>query len=299
MDTLEELSQRIKTTADIRGVVRTMKSLSAVSIRQYERSMIAVREYRRCIEGGLQIVLKSYPNVLARDFAADGRHALIAFGSDRGLCGRFNERIAEQVAHEVDQIARNHHHLPPLVLVVGTRAAARLETLGIKADAHYSLPGSATGLTRVAQSILVHADEWRSKHGVEHLRVFYNQRRSDSPGTPTSRWLLPLHPEYLRQLMDRPWPSRCIATYRMASVDLFSWLVREHLLVSLIAAGTESLSSEHSSRLATMTAAEHNIDARLENLLASYSLQRQGAITAEILEVVSAVEAMGSGNVSM
>jgi hypothetical protein len=42
MDTLEALSRLIATTEDLQAIVRTMKSLSAVSIRQYERTVAAL-----------------------------------------------------------------------------------------------------------------------------------------------------------------------------------------------------------------------------------------------------------------
>jgi len=55
MQTLEALRKRIGTTGELRGIVRTMKSLSAVSINQYETAGAAIAEYRRTIELGLQI----------------------------------------------------------------------------------------------------------------------------------------------------------------------------------------------------------------------------------------------------
>jgi len=44
METLEALAARIETTEDIQSIVGTMKSLSAVSIRQYERAVDALND---------------------------------------------------------------------------------------------------------------------------------------------------------------------------------------------------------------------------------------------------------------
>jgi F-type H+-transporting ATPase subunit gamma len=73
---------------------------------------------------------------------------------------------------------------------------------------------------------------------------------------------------------------------------LFSSLVREYLFVSLYRAFAESLASENASRLASMQAAEKNIEERLRELSAQYHQQRQMSITSELLDIVSGFEAL-------
>ncbi|WP_049750016.1 F0F1 ATP synthase subunit gamma [Syntrophus aciditrophicus] len=58
MQTHEALKRKISTTEDLQSVVRTMKSLAAVSIRQYQRALESLNEYKKTLEMGLQIVLK-------------------------------------------------------------------------------------------------------------------------------------------------------------------------------------------------------------------------------------------------
>ena len=47
METLESISDRLGTTEEIGNIVRTMKSLSAASIRSYENAAQAIAEYER------------------------------------------------------------------------------------------------------------------------------------------------------------------------------------------------------------------------------------------------------------
>jgi F-type H+-transporting ATPase subunit gamma len=292
METLESLSQRIGTTEDIHAIVRTMKSLSAVSIRQYERAMEALADYERTVDLGLNAVLREDPARFRSAQQPEGPTVAIVFGSDRGLCGRFNERLADLVLREQAQEAADGGG-PALMLVVGALAAARLEALGRPADEVYFLPGSAAGLTRTAQSILVRVDHWRETRGVGCIRVFHNRRDGDGGAiAPVSRRLLPLSPEFLDARAGRPWPARGLPVYRMAPDRLFSWLLREHLLVTLIRAGADSLASEHAARLAAMTGADRSIEERLDTLSAQFRRMRQDAITTELLDIVSGVEAM-------
>jgi F-type H+-transporting ATPase subunit gamma len=73
---------------------------------------------------------------------------------------------------------------------------------------------------------------------------------------------------------------------------LFSQLVQQYLFISLYQAMAASLAAENASRLAATQSAERNIRDRLEDLTSQYRQQRQSAITAELLDVVSGFEAL-------
>ncbi|MEJ2077204.1 MAG: F0F1 ATP synthase subunit gamma [Acidobacteriota bacterium] len=77
----------------MRTIVKTMKALSAASSRQYEQAVSALGGYYRTIERGLHVVLKDMQQLppSPRHVANPKRSAAIVFGSDHGLCGRFNE----------------------------------------------------------------------------------------------------------------------------------------------------------------------------------------------------------------
>jgi F-type H+-transporting ATPase subunit alpha len=98
METLESLSDALETTGDIGSIVRTMKALSSVSIRQYERAEEAMADYARTVELGLTALLHdaATPGLpLPAPLSGEaGPSALIVIGSDRGLCGRYNDAVA-------------------------------------------------------------------------------------------------------------------------------------------------------------------------------------------------------------
>ena len=58
MLTAEALKRKIQSADDLLSVVKTMKALAAVSIRQYQRAVESLSDYNRTVEMGLQIVLK-------------------------------------------------------------------------------------------------------------------------------------------------------------------------------------------------------------------------------------------------
>lgn len=70
--------------------------------------------------------------------------------------------------------------------------------------------------------------------------------------------------------------------------------MREYLFVSLQRAFAELLASENASRLASMQAAEGNIDETLSDLNSQYRRERQSTITSELLDIVSGFEALSN-----
>ena len=290
METLEALGKRIATTKDLQSIVRTMKSLSAVSIRQYEQAAAALMEYNRTIELGLQVLLRERPVPDAMRAQPELATAAIVFGSDHGLCGRFNEQIGRFAHAEMRKriaVARDR-----VYLAVGGQAATRLESLNERIDECFFLPGAVKGLTATAHAILLKIDTWQTGRGIGRVLLFHNARAADSTAAPAMVQLLPLDVGWLDRIAARHWPSRVLPTHTMDSQALFASLIREHLFVSIYRAGAESMASEHATRLASMQAAERNIQEHLEEMSGAFRRRRQEAITEELLDIVGGYESL-------
>jgi F-type H+-transporting ATPase subunit gamma len=52
MPNLETFKRKIDTAQDLQSVVKTMKALAAVSIRQYEKAVISLNSYDKTLEMG-------------------------------------------------------------------------------------------------------------------------------------------------------------------------------------------------------------------------------------------------------
>ena len=88
------------------------------------------------------------------------------------------------------------------------------------------------------------------------------------------------------------WPTNRLPVHTIAWGELFAAFIREHLYIALFRAAAESLASENASRLASMQAAERNIDERLETLGVRYRHTRQESITEELLDIIAGFEAL-------
>ena len=211
MRTLEGLSDALATTGEIRSIVRTMKALSAASIRHYEQAETALADYERTVELGLMAVLRdrrARGEVLPpRGAPATGPEALIVVGSDRGLCGRYNETVVRFAEDRIGPETR-------ILGVIGARAAARLEAGGRAPDRVLAVPGSPDGLAPAVQRVIIAIDRWTRENAVAHVRLVHNRRAGASLARPAEEMLLPLSRAYLEGLATRDWPGRSLPAFR-------------------------------------------------------------------------------------
>lgn len=124
MQTMEGLKRRIQSVQELGSVVRTMKVMAAVGIRQYEQAVASLSDYVGTIEMGLQVVLAENPWLMAK--GADRRtHQPVAFvvlGSDQGMVGQFNDRMAGYALENIPPEIRSGG-----IIAVGQRVSVKLE----------------------------------------------------------------------------------------------------------------------------------------------------------------------------
>jgi F-type H+-transporting ATPase subunit gamma len=291
MQTTESLKRRMKSAGDLLSVVKTMKALAAVSIRQYQKAVESLSDYNRTVEMGLQIVLKERMGAtLQRKTSTLKRLGVIVFGSDQGLCGQLNEQISVFTLDYVKSTGVKKENRK--VLSVGARVADYVEDAGQPVDELLATPGSTAGITPLVQEIIMIIDEWHFHHNVDHFLLFYNKYVSGATYHPHRVQLLPVNKDWLKEIARKKWDSKSLPIFRMDGDQIFSSLIREYLFVSLYRAFAESLASENASRLASMQNAEKNIEEQLQDLHVQFHRTRQMTITEELLDIVAGFEAM-------
>ena len=291
MQTTESLKRRMKSAGDLLSVVKTMKALAAVSIRQYQRAVESLTDYNRAVEMGLQIVLKERMGATTqRKGPVIKRLGIIIFGSDQGLCGQLNEQISSFTMDFVKSSGVKKDNRK--VLCIGSRVADYVEDAGQPIDELMATPSSTAVITSQVQEIIMVIDEWHFKYNLDHFFLFYNKYVSGATYHPHQVQLLPVSRDWLKEIARKKWDSKSLPIFRMDGDRIFSSLIREYLFVSLYRAFAESLASENASRLASMQNAEKNIEEQLQDLHVQYHRTRQMTITEELLDIVSGFEAL-------
>jgi F-type H+-transporting ATPase subunit gamma len=160
METLEHLSRRLDAFEDLREIVRTMKALAAVGIRQYEQAARSLAVYDRTVELGLHVLLRDVrPPPQPAHRHPEGVGAIV-IGSDHGLCGRFNSDLVE---YAQERLAEAGADLPPRLLAVGERAASLLEAASFPLAERMLAPGSVSRITDSVRHILLRIEAWQAE----------------------------------------------------------------------------------------------------------------------------------------
>lgn len=284
MASLEKLKGRLATIKELHMVVSTMKTLSAVNIRQYEAAAQALAEYAQTVGLGLQVVVRDHLLDLHAQEPPAKQSAAIIFGSDTGLCGRFNEAIVSFALQELTKAGLEPSTLP--LIAVGNRVALELDMRELNPEITLHLPSSLQSLTTTAQTILSTLEDWEIKKGRQRLLLFYNRPNGHASFKTRKLQIYPLNLSWLQHLAQKPWPSRSLPIYTLPWQELFAALVREYYFVSLYRTLAESLASEHAARLEAMQAAEKNIEDGLAKLTLELNQIRQESITEELQDIV-------------
>lgn len=294
MQTFEELKRKLSATEDMRSVVRTMKSMAAVNIRQYEKAVESLEDYAKVVELGLSVVLKEKRELTEAPSQGEDKYAAVIFGSDQGMCGQFNENIVEYVDKSVAKMEVDKKELR--VLVLGNKAAGLLMDRAIEIDERQSVPASVNGINDSTRKVWMKIFQWREEKDVTDVYLFYNKPKTKASYDPVSVRLLPTDRQWLKTLVGMEWDSRSLPIFTMEWEDIFGTLIREYLFVNIYRAFAESLNSENAARLSAMQVAEKNIDERLGELQSKYNRQRQSSITSELLDIISGFEALAEGD---
>ncbi|MCA9212615.1 MAG: F0F1 ATP synthase subunit gamma [Planctomycetales bacterium] len=287
MLSLEELRRRISSVSDMQSVVSLMKTMAAVSVRQYDAAADAMAEYDNVVSLGLHALLREHPVVPPRRAVSASSIGVVILGSDQGLCGQFNDDTVKYAA--ADSVVSESTDIRSVV--IGARAASRLAENSRPMERRLRVPATVAEITTLLQDLMPHILAWQDD-GVERIVVYFNRRESVASYVPSKLQLLPLTDEYLERCRSMKWESRSLPMLGAEWQPLFAATIRQYLFSGLFRVCAESRACENASRITAMQAAEKNIDRRLTELRSSFNTSRQTVITEELLDVVTGFEAL-------
>lgn len=280
-ESLERLGRRQRTARELLSIVRVMRAYAMAAVGPYMQAVEALEAYDAAIDQALSVCLQRAPGLAEAPRPHAGRLAIVAFGSDQGLVGGFNEQVAELVE---SRLAASSGEL----WVIGTRLDDRLGT-GLAHSVH-PVPDSVDGIAPLVGELVRELEAAEPSFG--SILLVHHQPVSKVRFVPRILPLLPLDPGWLEALRQASWPGRNVPELVLGAERTFWLLVREHLFIALFRACAESLASENASRLAAMSGAERNVREHLDALRRSMNQKRQADLSEELFDIVAAVEAL-------
>ncbi len=283
MASLQQIEKQIESIEGLQDIIHSMRSLAATYLSRAEERLDGVRAYADTVGHAIEDCLAGRDIRLhERDALGD---AVLVFFSEQGLCGRFNEVMAEAASERAKDLDL------PRFIAVGKRGPALLRRQTLEIQAEMSGTTSPDGIDNAIHTIARTVVALHEKGAIAKLYLLYARYLSPGRIAPQFERVLPLD---LSQWREKRKVLAAPPEVGLSRIALLSGLVDEYAFVSLYRAMTESLASENGMRLQSMEAARSNIDESIEDLRQQARIQRQNEITEELLDVVSGAEALGA-----
>lgn len=285
--TLERLNHRIQTMGSIRGIVSTMKTMSAINALPYEQAAQDIEAYHDTVLTGLHAFVRCH-GPLPVDAQPTTKAIVITFGSDHGLCGNYNEIIAEETLRVTRATPETR------LICIGAQMEDALHGQGLTPETTLLPPATADGLGRLSGRLITLLDTMQISDAAAGVTItlVHMQRGEHGQQHPIATRLLPLDAKMTRDLALKPWVSRSLPQFRMPVDQLLASLIRSYLFARLFRSAAEAMVTENAARLARMQQAEQSIDDQLDALTTEMRTVRQSEITTELLDVIIGFEAL-------
>lgn len=288
METLDNLKKTLDTSKSIKQVVSTMKALSGANIKKYEKIVKILYTYKSNVELALQAIMMHNDKININELEFIGqsknkkaKNLVVVFGSNQGLCGRFNDKIANFTIDDIQNTDENK------VIVVGERLSMLLSNTKLKIFKTIPVPNSIENISNTIYELLAVIEKEIENKTINKVFLYYTANDDTMNGTLTKTRLVPIDKKILENAQKKVWPTNNIPYWQIDTKTLVVDLLKQYIFVGLNDALVNSIASEQKNRLLTLQNAENNINDLIRTKNLEYNQKRQSTITNELLDVVT------------
>jgi len=293
--TLREIKSRIGSIKNTEKITRAMKMVAAVKFRKAQENVIAARPYANKIAEILKSLIPTVSDIeneLLKEREVK-KICLVVVTSDRGFAGPFNTNLIKEAEKLIKVKYADFYNSHNLTLF----------TLGKKSFDYFSKRNydifarnvgifdriEFTSARKVVTEILGgYLDKKFDK-----VAVIYNEFKSAAQAQILEEQFLPI-----LSIDNSETSAENIADFifEPAAREIIDYLLPKHLNTQIWRVLLESYASEQAARMMAMESATSNANDLIKTLNITYNKARQGAITKELLEIVSGAEALKESN---
>lgn len=281
MATLREIKRRIDSVKNTQQITSAMKMVAAAKLRSAQQQLIETRPFADSLFDIISRIAflpagKAHPCFATR---RTKRVCYVLITADRGLCGSFNSNLIRAATKQLEQ-----ESVEKGLLTIGKKGFDHFRRTDIPIVGKYINFFSKLSFQHAAKM----ADSFLNafeKRQHDRIVFIYNEFTSIGQQRIAIRQFLPIIPNRQSKVnvttLFEPHPHKVLDTLLSTSLQyaLFNMLL-------------ESVAAEQWARMTAMETASENAAEMIERLLLHYNKTRQAAITTELTEIVSGVEAL-------
>lgn len=289
------IKQKIRSVGNVKKVTKTMELISIAKMRKAVAKRLAGVHYGHYImELIVRLSAQQHLEHALFEERSSGKRMLIIFTSDRGLCGQFHSKIDRRVR----QFLKNHEGQEIECVAVGKYS--------LQIAKRYKLPvvyKIQDQVENLKLSDLRTLSKWVTDSFVfnkdyHSVSCIFNQFESALAFNSVRVKLLPIKEELMSEIYGTDFIAshdrgkKFSYTVEPSESEVLDEVLPELFALTLNHFLLESNASEHSARMVAMRRASDNAGRMQDKLVRDYNRARQEAVTKEIIEIVSAAEAM-------
>lgn len=306
MPNLKDIKSRIQSVENTKKITRAMKMVAAAKVKKAETSVKAgrpfsdelINAFRKLLKavsssatesGNFKLPIENYPELLKRrDIKTAG---LLVITSNKGLAGAYNANVVRNALKYIKE--NNENGIASKVFIVGQKGISSLKRKEtelkfeiVKTYTQVASEISAAGAEEIANDL---ADNF-VLGDIDSIEVFTTKFKNMMSYSAQKWELLPINTEELNSTEEVS--INPLMVFEPGEAEILKKIVPLYVTNTIYQALLEAQASELASRMTAMSAASNNAEEMIRTLTIDYNKARQGAITQELLEVVSGADAL-------
>lgn len=290
MANLKEIRTRISSVESTMQITSAMKMVSAAKLKRAQDAITQMRPFAKkfndillnvsgSVDGGEHPLMKK---------SNGNKVLLIAFSSNRGLCGGFNSNVIKEIKRIVQENPEKEYS----ILAIGKKVYDAFKKTSL-INNNENLPKECEKIWdnlsyENAVEIILDIISSFQKEVFDESYIIYNSFKNAAIQKLTNEKFLPVEP------IEESTDAKTVDyIFEPNQEEILNELIPNSLKIKFYKALLDSFASEHGARMTAMHKATDNATEMKKELTLFYNKARQASITSEILEIVAGAEALG------
>ncbi len=283
----KDIKRKISSIHKTQQITRAMKMVAAAKLKKVQDTTIQFRPYMMMLEQVTSALISSaspteHPLILFRDVK---NVDVVVVTSDRGLCGAFNHNVLKETENFINSKLGGKN---VSLTIIGKNAYNYFKFKGIKPKNVYLNISKDKPKHSNAIEIADKLIENYIGENTDEVYIVYNSFINILLQKTKIKRILPVAFEdsvSLKNIVER-------FSFEPSKEDVLNKLLPEYVHISIYNAMLESLTGEYAARMTAMDAATNNANNMINELTLEFNKARQAAITRELIEITTSIEAM-------
>ena len=293
MANLKEIKLKIGSVKNTQKTTKAMKLVSSAKLTRTRQLSEQARSYAKKINEVLSDIAARVSKVqdegnIGRAFVQNDTPKtvdIVFVTADKGLCGGFNMATIKTVSKLIAEYEAKGTKVR--LRAAGRKGVDFFSFQGIALEQRVSDLSSAPEYDRAAEFIHAVVEDFRNEV-TDKVIIVYNGFLNMLTQEIRVRDLLPISLD-LTEVKDT---GSMLDIEPDDDEEVLNELTDKYIDFNMYYALIDSLAAEHSARMQAMEAATKNAKEKVDSLTVEYNKARQAAITTELIEIISGVEAL-------